>query len=490
MTDRPDAPKPPIEPSYVDAVIPLVSLIVLIAGSIYLFGLDAMDGYLQAGLILCSMITGLVILRNGHTFEEIAKAGQRGLSSIVSAIFILFAVGALIGTWNLSGTIPTLVYYGIQFLDPDWYYPATALICAMVSMSIGSSWTTAGTIGVGLVGIASLVGVSPAITAGAVISGAYLGDKTSPLSETTVLASQLVGADLYTHIRAQAWTSVPAFLVALLVFTALAMQGEGLGPDVVATTTELDSLDELFWITPLNLIPLVALLGMSLKKSPSSLAIMTASLLAGVLGAFLQPASFERFLPDASGPLAAVQAIWKAMATGYEANSGLKDVDALLSRGGMDSMLKTIWLIIAAVNFGTLLEEFGLIGKLIDPLIARARSQGRLFTTTAGTAVGLNVVAADQYIALVLPARVFKDEFAERGLAPENLSRAAADAGTVTSALVPWNSCGAYMAAVLGIPTIAYAPFAVFNIMSPILTVLIGYLNFKITRLAGAKTKG
>jgi NhaC family Na+:H+ antiporter len=491
MSERPDSPKPPIEPSYADALIPLVSLIVLIAGSIYLFGLDAMSGYLQAGLVLCSMITGLVILKNGHSWEEIAKAGQRGLGSIVSAIFILLAVGALIGTWNLSGTIPTLVYYGIQFLDPDWYYPATALICAMVSMSIGSSWTTAGTIGVGLVGIASLVGVSPAITAGAVISGAYLGDKTSPLSETTVLSSQLVGADLYTHIRAQAWTSVPAFVIALLVFSALAFAAEGVGPDAVSTASELDSLDGLFWITPLNLIPLVALLGMSLKKSPSSLAIMTAALLAGLLGAFLQPDSFARFLaePETTGPLAAVKAVWKAMATGYQANSGLADVDALLSRGGMDSMLLTIWLIIAAVNFGTLLEEFGLIGKLIDPLIARATSQGKLFATTAGTAVGLNVVAADQYIALVLPARVFKDEFTKRGLAPENLSRAAADAGTVTSALVPWNSCGAYMAAVLGIPTIAYAPFAVFNIMSPILTVLVGYLNFKITRLADAKPK-
>ena len=485
MSDRPGSPKPVIAPSYADALIPIVALVVLIAGSIYLFGLDAMDGYLQVGLILCSMITGLVILRNGHTWEEIAQAGQRGLSSIVSAIFILFAVGALIGTWNLSGTIPTLVYYGIQFLDPNWYYPASALICAMVSMSIGSSWTTAGTIGVGLVGIASLVGVSPAVTAGAVISGSYLGDKTSPLSETTVLASQLVGADLYTHIRAQAWTSVPAFLVALIVFTALAMHGDGIGPDLVPTATELDSLDGLFWITPLNLLPLLALLGMSLKKSPSSLAIITASLLAGILGAFLQPASFERFLadPELTGPLAAIKAIWMAMATGYQANSGLQDVDALLSRGGMASMLKTIWLIIAAVNFGTLLEEFGLIGKLIDPLIARARTQGRLFAATAGTAVGLNVVAADQYIALVLPARVFKHEFAERGLAPENLSRAAADAGTVTSALVPWNSCGAYMAAVLGVSTIAYMPFAIFNIMSPILTVLFGYLDFKITRL-------
>jgi len=225
---------------------------------------------------------------------------------------------------------------------------------------------------------------------------------------------------------------------------------------------------------------------MSLKKSPSSLAIMAAALLAGVMGVFTQPAAVQRFLaePELNVVVASIKAVWQAMATGFQANSGLADVDALLSRGGMDSMIKTIWLIIVAVNFGTLLEEFGLLAKLIDPVIARAKSQGRLFLTTAGTAMGLNVVAADQYIALVLPARVFRSEFEKRGLAPENLSRAAADAGTVTSPLVPWNSCGAYMAAVLGVPTLLYLPYCIFNIMSPILTVLYGYLNFKIRHLA------
>lgn len=478
--------RPPIAPSYADAIIPLVLLAVSIAGAMYLFQLDALDGPVQVALVVCSMFTGLVILKNGHTWEEVASAGQRGLSSIVSAIFILLAVGALIGTWNLSGTIPTLVYYGIQWIDPDWYYLTTALICGAIAMSIGSSWTTAGTVGVGLVGIASLVGVSPVITAGAVISGSYLGDKTSPLSETTVLASQLVNADLYTHIRTQAWTSVPAFLVSCVVFAVLGARGQGVGADVVATSTELNHISELFWITPLNLLPLLALLGMSLKKSPSSLAIMLAALFAGVLSAFTQPAAIERFLaePGVSGVLIPIKAVWKAMATGFEANSGLPDVDALLSRGGMVSMLKTIWLIIAAVNFGTLLEEFGLLAKLIDPVIARARTEGRLFLTTAGTAMTLNVVAADQYIALVLPARVFRNEFAARGIAPESLSRAVADAGTVTSPLVPWNSCGAYMAAVLGVPTLAYLPYCVFNIVSPILTVAYGYLGFTVRRVA------
>jgi len=476
----------PREPTYAQAIFPIVMLIALIAASVYLFGLDALDGPLQVALIVCSMVVGLIVLRNGHTWEEIDKAGQRGLSSIVSAIFILLAVGALIGSWNMSGTIPTLVYYGIQWINPAWYYLTAAVVCGAVSLSIGSSWTTAGTIGVGLVGVASLVGVSPIITAGAVISGSYLGDKLSPLSETTVLASQLAGADVYTHVRGQAWTSIPAFLAALAVFALIAFFGRGLGPPPAPTSSELAQLDQLFWITPLNLIPLLVLIVMSVKKVPSALAIMTVAVLAGVVGAFLQPAAIQRFLgePGLSAPMAAVKALWRAMGTGYQANSGLKEVDALLSRGGMASMLKTIWLIIAAVNFGALLEEFGLLAKLINPIIAWARTGGRLFLALATTAVGLNIVAADQYIALVLPVRMFRLEFRRRGFAPQTLSRATADAGTVTSALVPWNSCGAYMSAVLGVPTILYFPFCVFNIVSPILTVLYGFGGFKITRVA------
>jgi NhaC family Na+:H+ antiporter len=482
--DASGTPRPKRPPSYLDAIAPLVLLVASVAGALSLYGLDALGGPIPAALVVCAMATGIIVLRNGHTWSEVEDTIKRAVASVVSAIFILLAVGALIGTWNLAGTIPTLVYYGIRWIDPNFYYVSSSVICALTSMSIGSSWTTAGTVGVGLVGIAQLLGVSPAITAGAVISGAYLGDKTSPLSETTVLASQLAGADLYTHIRAQAWTSVPAFLIGAVVFAVLGLSGEGVLPDDAAASADLRQLDQLYWITPWNLLPLVALLLMSLKKSPSALAILTASLFAGVLGVFTQPEVYQRFAgdPELAPGLVYLKAVWSAVATGFEANSGLADVDRLLSRGGMDSMLGTIWLILGAVTFGTLLQEFGLIGKLIDPLIARAKSDGRLFATTAGTAVGLNVVAADQYIALVLPVKTFKKVFAERGFAPQVLSRTAADAGTVTSPLVPWNSCGAFMAAVLGVPTLLYAPFCFFNILSPILTVLYGATGFRIAR--------
>jgi Na+:H+ antiporter, NhaC family len=467
----------------VDALVPLLTLAVLIGGSLALFGLDALDGPIQVALLLCCAVAALIAMKNGHPFSAVQDAGKDAVASVTSAIFILFAVGALIGVWNLSGTIPTLVYYGIQVLSPGWYYAATALICGVVALSIGSSWTTAATIGVGLVGIAALIGVSPEITAGAVISGAYLGDKTSPLSETTVLTSQLVGVDTYEHIKRQVWTSVPAFLIAVAVFFVLGITG----PDTVSeaeTTSDLDELNEIFWITPLALLPLVLLGYLSIRKVPASLALIASTLFAGVLGAFLQPDVYADFVAGSANVVVeSIKAIWSAMATGFTIDSGIPDVDRLLSRGGMDSMLLTIWLIIGAVTFGAMLEEFGLIARLVDPMIAAATSTGRLFLTVFACAFGLNVVAGDQYIALVLPTKVFKAEFARRGLAPTNLSRLAADSGTVTSPLVPWNSCGAFMGATLGVSTLLYAPYAVFCYASPALSVLYGFTGFKIEKV-------
>lgn len=482
MANLAPTPRPIREPSFLDVLVPIVVLIASIAGAVSLFGLNAINGPVQVGLLLSTMVAAIIILKNGHPWEAINAAGGRAISSIVSAIFILLAVGALIGTWNLSGTIPTLVHYGIQLLQPGWFYLASALICAVVSLGIGSSWTTAGTIGVGLVGIASLLGVSPTITAGAVISGAYFGDKTSPLSETTVLSAQLVGTDIYTHIRAQIWTSGPAFVISMAVFAIL-----GLMADVnttIETATDLAKLDQLFWITPLNLLPLLFLVVLSVRKVPASLAVMSAALVGGLTAVILQPQAIVRFVndPNLGAPLVYIKGIWMALANGYQENSGIADVDTLLSRGGMDSMLYTLWIIIGAVTFGTLMEEFGLLAKLINPVLVRAKTTGLLFVTVVATGVGLNIIAGDQYIALVLPARIFRLEFQNRGLLPQNLSRVAADAGTVTSPLVPWNSCGAYMAATLGVSTFLYLPFAIFNIASPILSLIYGITGFKIER--------
>jgi NhaC family Na+:H+ antiporter len=479
-----DSRGPTKEPSLLDALVPLGTMVVLIGGALLLFGLDALDGPIQVALVLCAMVAALVAMKNGHSWEDVQAAAQGSLASITSAIFILLAVGALIGVWNLSGTIPTIVYYGIQLLSASWYYAASALICGIVAISIGSSWTTAGTIGVGLVGIAHALGVSPEITAGAVVSGAYLGDKTSPLSETTVLASQMVGVDVHQHIKRQVWTSLPAYALAMVAFLLL---GLFWGPSVdrpAPESVELTALNGIFHITPLNLLPLVLLAGLSVRKVPASLALTAATLFAGVCGALLQPEVVQGFAEGGGGSvLESIKAVWQAAATGFQMDSGIGDVDRLVSRGGMSSMLPTVWLIIGAVTFGALLQDFGLISRLIDPVIAAAKTTGRLFASVFATALGLNLVAGDQYIALVLPTKVFRAEFTRRDLAPTNLSRLTADCGTVTSALVPWNSCGAFMSAVLGVSTLSYLPYAFFNIASPLLSVGYGITGFKVERV-------
>ncbi len=482
--------RPPKDPSLLDALIPLASMVLLIASSLLIFGLGALDGPIQVALVASCLIAAIVALKNGRPWGDVQAAGQSAMASITSAVFILLAVGALIGTWNLSGTIPTMVSYGLAVLSPAWFYAATAIICGIVAMSIGSSWTTAGTIGVGLVGIGAMLGVSPAITAGAVISGAYLGDKLSPLSETTILTAQIVKVDVMRHIRAQAWTSVPAFVIAVVIFLILGLTTGGDARPPAPTDVELAKLDQVYWITPWNLLPLALLVVLSIRKVPASMSLFFAAVFAGISGAILQPSVFAEFIgAESLNPVGAIEATWSAMANGFTADTGIADIDRLLSRGGMDSMLLTLWLIIGAVTFGALMDELGLIGRLTEPLIARANSRGRLYLTVFASAFGLNIVAGDQYIALVLPARTYRAEFAKRGLAPTNLSRLCADSGTVTSPLVPWNSCGAFMGSTLGVGTLLYLPFAFFNILSPLLSVIYGFVGFKIEKVEPEKER-
>lgn len=477
-------PRAKRDPSLLDALIPMLSMVVLIGGSLAIFGLDALDGPIQVALVAACLVAAIIALKNGYAWNDVQAAGQSAMASITSAVFILLAVGALIGTWNMSGTIPTLVYYGIQVLAPGYFYVATALICGIVALAIGSSWTTAGTIGVGLIGVASMLGVNPAIAAGAVISGAYLGDKLSPLSETTILTAQMVKVDVMKHIKAQVWTSVPAFVIALVLFTILGFTTSGSVDPPASTSVELTKLDQVYNITPWNLLPLVLLVILSIKKVPASMALFVSALFAGITGAIWQSGVLDKFVgADGFNLLTGVQATWLAMANGFSTSTGIEEIDRLLSRGGMDSMLLTLWLIIGAVTFGAIMDELGLIRRLTDPLIERAQSRGSLYLAVFASAFGLNVVAGDQYIALVLPTRIFRAEFAKRGLAPTNLSRLAADSGTVTSALVPWNSCGAFMGSTLGVSALLYLPFAFFNYLSPLLSVFYGFTGFKVVKL-------
>ena len=469
-----------------DAVLPIVVLIALIALTIASFGVGATDGPLQVALMLSAAFASLIALKNGYKSAALAEAAVGGVTTAVGAIFILLSVGALIGTWNMAGTIPTVVDYGVRLLNPSVFYLATAAICAIVGMVTGSSWTTAGTLGVAFVGMANVMGVSEATAAGAVICGAYFGDKMTPLSETTILVPQLVGGLTTTeHIRNMFWTAGPALGVSLVLFLII---GLGVHADAeVSTDAALDAVESAFHISLVNLLPLALLVVFTIRKVPPFLAILGSALFAGILACFTQWPAIEAFVDDPTKGTfgTAVHAIYGAMATGFVSDSGVAPVDELFSRGGMASLLTTVWLVLAAMAFAAILEHAGFLARLLQPVVERAKTRGNLILAVNSSAVGLNVVAGDQYVADVLPARMFRDEFRERGIAPEVLSRAVEDSGTVTSPLVPWNTCGAYMSGVLGVQTASYLPFCFFNLLSPILDVAYGYLGFKVRTLDG-----
>jgi NhaC family Na+:H+ antiporter len=471
-------------PTLVDALIPVVSLVIMLAMSVYLFGSDSSSGPNQIVLILGAAIASIVAIRNGYDWAELQSAIIDGISTAMGAILILMSVGGLIGTWLMSGTVPSLIYYGLELLDPGLFYAATCLICAIASLATGSSWTVAGTLGVALIGVAMGLGMSPAIAAGAVISGAYFGDKMSPLSDTTNLAPAVVGTDLFTHIRHMAWTTAPSFAIALILFTFVGL-GSDVDSDGVALADLMATLDGAFNITPLALIPLVVVFFLAVRKVPPLPTILFGALLGGLMAVILQPEVVLAFSasPELSTSLAMLKGVWLALANGYVATTGVTEVDNLLTRGGMSSMLTTIWLILAALGFGAVLEHSGMLMRLIESVIRAAKSTGALFTTVALSCIGTNIIAADQYIAIVLPGKMFKAEFQRRGLDPRNLSRVLEDSGTLTSPLVPWNTCGAYMAATLGVATFAYLPFAFFNLINPLVSVIYGITGFTITRI-------
>jgi len=471
------------QPSMLQALTPVVFLIVLLFFSVKLFGSDSSYGANQIALILSAAIAVLIGLFNGQTWKELEAGIVDGISLAMGAMLILLMVGSLIGTWILAGTVPTMIYYGLQILSPDYFYVASCIICAIVAVSIGSSWTTAGTVGIGLIGISQGLGLDPAITAGAIISGAYFGDKMSPLSDTTNLAPAVTGTDLFTHIRHMVWTTTPSLIIALILFTYF-----GLTSDVPAENLELEStlalLDANFNITLWSLIPLVAVFAMAIKKVPAVATILIGALLGGLFAMLTQGDVITKFVDknELSVAMQYVSAVWTAMFSGFSISTGDEIFDGLLSRGGMTSMLNTVWLIICAMSFGAAMEKTGLLHKLVYSIIGMAKSTGSLIGSVLLTCIGMNIIAADQYIAIVLPGRMYRAEFKRRGLDAKNLSRTLEDAGTITSPLIPWNTCGAYMAATLGVATGAYWVYCFFNLVNPIVSFIYGMLNFKIAK--------
>ena len=473
------------EPSLLDALIPVVTLVGLIGLTIWLFGTDATGGPLQVALLTSAMVAGFVALKNGHSVVRVREAVVGGISSALSAVFILLAVGSLIGAWNMAGTIPTVVYYGIGLLSATWFYAATAIVCGLVGLAIGSSWTTAATLGVAFVALAPILGADPVIAAGAVISGAYFGDKLTPISETTVLVPSMVGGvTTEEHIGAMLWTSGPAIVLSILGFALIGLMAPP--PATAFDPSEAQAiLGAEFNISLVNLVPMVLLIAFSIRRTPPFLAIFGSAIFAAVLGVFTQPEAVAAFVGETADPSRPRSSRstprWRPDSC---RQSGNETIDSLFSRGGMASMLNTIWLVLGALSFAAVMEHAGFLERLIRPVLAAARSTGRLIAAVIGTAIGLNVIAGDQYVAIVMPSRVYRAEFAKRGIAPRMLSRTVEDAGTVTSPLVPWNSCGAYMAGVLGVATVAYLPFAFFNLLSPLISLIYGFTGFRIEHVS------
>lgn len=476
-------------PSYLQALIPLVALVAMLASSVYLFGEDSSYGPNQIALLLAAAVACVVAFRNGHTWDKIEEGIVSGISVALGAVLIILMVGSLIGTWLLSGIVPTMIYYGLELLSPSWFYAASCLICAVVAMSIGSSWTTAATIGVALIGVATGLGLSVEVTAGAVVSGAYFGDKMSPLSETTNLAAAVSGSELFGHIRYMSWTAFPAFGITMLVFTIMGFSNTG-SADLSKLVQMQADLKDIFYISPIVLLPLLALLALAIFKKPALPSILAGAVLGGVWALIFQQDLIAELADPtrANGVVGALEIVWRALADGVDIHSNNEDLQSLVSGGGMSGMTNTVWLIISAMTFGAVMETTGLLQKIIGGVLKLVKSTGSLIFATIATGFGTNVLTADQYMAIVLPGRMFREAYQQENLDARVLSRSLESSGTVTSALIPWNTCGAFMFSVLGVYPLAYAPYAMFLWLVPILAIIYGYTNFKILRTNDSPT--
>lgn len=465
------------------ALIPILALIALLFLNVIVFGSDAIGGANQIVLLLAAGVAGLVAWQLGYTYEEINDSIVRSISSAMAAIIILLTIGSLSGTWLLSGIVPAMIYYGLKILNPTIFLFAAATVCAIVSVATGSSWSTIATVGIALLGIGQALDLPEGVVAGAIISGAYFGDKMSPLSDTTNLAPAMAGTDLFTHIRYMAYTTVPSLIITLIIFLVW-----GFTFDTAATQTDsnevLVALESAFNLTPWLFVVPALVIFMIIKRVPAAPALLVGALLGGLFAVIFQPNVVNQVSGiEGDYVKSSFVAVMNALSTTIHVQTDNAEINDLLTGKGMYGMLNTVWLIICAMIFGGVMESCGLLKRIADEIIRFAKSTGSLVTSTAATCLFFNVTASDQYMAIAVPGRMYADTYRKRGLKPEVLSRTLEDSGTVTSVLVPWNTCGATQAGVLGIATAVYAPYTFFCIISPLMTILFAYLNIKIRRL-------
>lgn len=471
------------EASLIEALIPILILIVLLTLNVIFFD-DPLSGSNQIALILSASIAGIIAIRLGYQWESISRKVVSTIGSAMPSILILLLIGSLAGTWMISGVVPAMIYYGLNIINPKLFLVTALIVGSIVSLATGSSWSTVATIGVALLGIGKALGMNEAVVAGAIISGAYFGDKMSPLSDTTNLAPAMAGTDLFTHVRYMVYTTTPSYILTIIISLFIGLRYDYSGA-VINVDAVQSAIDGTFNTTPLLfLVPLI-LFGIILLKVPPIPALLAGTLLGAIFGVIFQPEIIKTIAGVTDNySKAAYISVMQSMFGDISLTTTDPKITELLSTSGMRGMLDTIWLILTAMVFGGIMESAGLLRRITQPIIKYAQSTGSLVTSTVITCLFFNTTASDQYLAIVVPGRMFRKTYEDKGLAPELLSRTLEDCGTVTSPLIPWNTCGATQSRVLGVDTWAYAPYAFFNIISPFMTILFAYLNIKIRRIA------
>jgi NhaC family Na+:H+ antiporter len=465
------------------ALLPLLVLIGLLAFNVIVYGDDALSGSNQFILLLGGALAAVVGFANKISYKTMLDKVSDNLKSVTGAILILLFVGALAGTWLISGVIPAMIYYGLQILHPSIFLPACVIICALISLATGSSWTTSATVGIALIGIGKALGVSVGMVAGAVLSGAYFGDKLSPLSDTTNLAPAMAGADLFAHIRYMTHTTVPSIVVTLIVFIILSI---GFSSDGSANSQELlTAMNEVFTINLFLFIVPILVIVMIVRKTPPLVALFIGTLLGALAALIFQ----QELLLSLSGEsslsvFGTYQVIMDAITVSTEIETTSPALSDLFQSGGMKGMLGTIWLIICAMVFGGVMDAIGALATISSALLNMAKSTFQLFASTVASCFAINITASDQYLSIVVPGKMFEKAYQDRNLAPENLSRTLEDSGTVTSVLIPWNTCGAYQSGVLGVDVSQYFFYAIFNWLSPFMTLFFAAFHIKIKKLS------
>lgn len=451
------------------ALFVILFLVVILAFSLIVLGSDP-----HIPLILSTIVAGLVgVFILGYSWSDLEESIIATIGMAMQAVLILMVIGSIIGTWILSGTVPTMIYYGLQILSPGIFLVATALICMVVSVSTGSSWTTAGTVGIALMGVGIGLGIPEGVVAGAIVSGAYFGDKMSPLSDTTNLAPAMAGTTLFEHIKSMMYTTIPAIIIALILFGVMGGRYAGQELNAAEINSMLAAMAENFNINLALLIPPIVVIAIVVMKIPALPGLMTGVLLGGVFAAIFQGAGLGEFIDAAH--------------YGFYLESGNEIVDELLSRGGLDGMMWTISLILIALSFGGVLEKTGMLHAIGGAILQFANNTGSLIAATVLTCFAVNLLAGEQYIALVIPGRMYRDAYKEKGIHPKVLSRALEGGGTVTSALIPWNTCGAFMWSTLGVHPFTYLPYAYFNLAMPVVEIIAGFMGYGVFNEDGTK---